>query len=49
MQQVNYSTTIVKDEEGNIISVGAPTIEHGVSGGNNVVHAISSLFGRLQL
>ncbi len=42
-----YSQTIVKDAEGNIISVGAPTIEHAVSGGNNVVHAISSLFGRL--
>ena len=43
----NYTQTITKDEAGNIISVGAPTIEHGVSGGNNVVHAISSLFGRL--
>ena len=42
-----YSQTIVKDADGNIISVGAPTIEHAVSGGNNVVHAISSLFGRL--
>ncbi len=47
MQQVTMTQTIVKDEEGKIISVGAPTIQHSVSGGNNVVHAISSLFGRL--
>ncbi len=43
----NYEQTIVKDADGKIISVGAPQIQHSVSGGNNVVHAISSLFGRL--
>lgn len=43
----NYEQTIVKDADGKIISVGTPQIQHSVSGGNNVVHAISSLFGRL--
>lgn len=43
----NYSQTIVKDADGKIISVGSPQIQYSVSGGNNVVHAISSLFGRL--
>ena len=43
----NYSQTIVKDADGKIISVGSPQIQYSVSGGNNVVHAVSSLFGRL--
>ena len=43
----NYVQTIVTDEEGKIISVGTPTIQHSVYGGNNVVHTISSLFGRI--
>ncbi len=43
----NYSQTIVKDADGNIISVGSPQIQYSVSGGNNVAHTISSLFGRL--
>lgn len=43
----NYSQTIVKDADGKIISVGTPQIQYSVSGGNNVIHTISSLFGRL--
>lgn len=36
----NYVQTIVTDKEGKIISVGTPTIQHSVYGGNNVVHTI---------
>ena len=43
----NYTQTIVKDAAGNITSVGAPQIQYSVSGGNNVIHTIASLFGRL--
>ena len=43
----DYTQENVKDEDGNIISVVSPTIQHSVWGGNNVVHTISSLFGRI--
>ena len=43
----NYTNTYVKDPKTGYYTSFGTTVEHGVSGGNNVEHHLSSLFARL--